>query len=84
MVKDIQWERQCYGMTKEALDHMIKTQAFPGQEMMFAAGLLSDAQELLSAEWNPDGVGPKTADRARQLMNCAKYIMFKQMDKEYA
>jgi hypothetical protein len=36
--EQLQWEMQAYGMTKQQLDHMVKTQAFPGQEMMFAAG----------------------------------------------
>ena len=82
-MSNLAWEIQAYGMSEAAIVNMVKIQAFPGQEMMFAAGLLSDAQELLAVEWNPDGVGPKTADRARQLMNCAKYIMFNSM-KEVA
>jgi len=79
--EQLQWERQAYGMTKAQLDHMVKTQAFPGQEMMFAAGLLSDAQEILAEEWNPDGyVDKHNANRARQMINCAKAIMFDVMD----
>ena len=78
--EQLQWEVQAYGMSKKALDHMVKTQAFPGQEMMFAAGLLSDAQEILAEEWNPDGVSAYDANRVRQLMNCAKAIMFDVMD----
>ena len=78
---DLQWEIQAYGMTKAQLDHMVKTQAFPGQEMMFAAGLLSDAQHIMDPEFNADGwVSPETANQARQYINCAKAIMFDVMD----
>ena len=81
----IQWEIQAYGMTKAQLDLMVKQQAFPGTEMMFAAGLLSDAQQVIDPEFNNEGpesgwVDPVTANRARQLMNCAKAIMFDIMD----
>ena len=83
--EDLAWEIQAYGMTQEAVDRMIKTQAFPGTEMMFAAGMLSDAQQLLDPEFNDEGwVSPETANRARQYMNIAKYIMFKMTDKEEA
>lgn len=74
---DLDWEIQCFGMTKEAIDSMVKTQSFPGEEIMFAAGMLSDAQQLLDPEFNADGwVSPEVANRARQYMNVAKYIMF--------
>ena len=83
MAKDLQWEMQAYGMSEAAIVNMVKTQAFPGQEMMFAAGMLSDAQELLNPEFNDEGwVSPETANRARQYMNIAKYIMFNQMREE--
>ena len=49
---DLQWEIQAYGMTKAELNRMVKTQAFPGQELMFAAGMLSDAQQVLDPEFN--------------------------------
>jgi len=79
--EQIQWERQAYGMTKAQLDHMVKQQAFSGQEMMFAAGLLSDAQQIMDPEFNADGwVSPQTANQARQYINCAKAIMFDVMD----
>lgn len=79
---DLDWEIQAYGMSEEAVKRMIKTQAFPGSEMMFAAGMLSDAQQLLDPEYNSeDGwVPPETANLARQYMNIAKYIMFKMME----
>ena len=80
--EQLAWELQCYGMSKAALNRMVKEQAFPGTELMFAAGLLSDAQETLSAEFNPNGVSAQTANKARQLMNCAKAIMFDFMDRK--
>lgn len=77
----VKWEKQAYGMTKAQLDHMVKTQAFPGTEMMFAAGLLSDAQQIMDPEFNDEGwVSPQTANQARQYINCAKAIMFGIMD----
>ena len=83
--EDLAWEIQAYGMTQEAVDRMIKTQAFPGTEMMFAAGMLSDAQQLLDPEFNDEGwVSPETANRARQYMNIAKYIMFNLADLKEA
>ena len=76
-MSDLQWEIQAYGMSEEAVKRMVKTQAFPGQEMMFAAGMLSDAQQIMDPEFNQDGwVSPENANRARQYMNIAKYIMF--------
>ncbi len=81
---DLQWELQAYGMTKTQLNTMVKEQALPGSEMMFAMGMLSDAQEILAPEWNPDGVEAHNANRARQMINCAKAIVFDLMDKETA
>lgn len=81
---DLDWEVQCYGMTEDAINQMVKLQAIAGHEMMFAAGILSDAQQLLDPEFNDEGwVSPETANRARQYMNIAKYIMFNTM-KELA
>jgi len=81
--EDLAWEIQAYGMTKEELNRMVKTQAFPGEEMMFAAGMLSDAQQILDPEFNADGwVSPDVANQARQYINCVKVIMFNQMRKE--
>ena len=82
MNRDLEWEQQAYGMTRAQLDRMVKQQAFPGQELMFAMGMLSDAQEILAPEWNPDGVEAHNADRARQMINCAKAIVFDLMDKK--
>jgi uncharacterized protein with von Willebrand factor type A (vWA) domain len=80
--EDLTWEQQAYGMTKSQLNRMVKEQAFPGQELMFAMGMLSDAQEVLAPEWNPDGVEAHNANRARQMINCAKAIVFDLMDKK--
>jgi hypothetical protein len=77
----LEWEKQAYGMTKVQLNLMVKEQAFPGQEMMFAAGLLSDAQQIMDPEFSDEGwVSPQTANQARQYINCAKAIMFDIMD----
>jgi hypothetical protein len=75
------WEKQAYGMTAAEVDQMVKQQAFPGTEMMFAAGLISDAQHVIDAEFNEDGwVSPQRANQARQYMNIAKKIMFDMMN----
>jgi hypothetical protein len=77
----VKWEKQAYGMTKAQLNALVKEQAFPGQEMMFTAGLLSDAQQIMDPEFNDEGwVSPQTANQARQYINCAKAIMFDIMD----
>ena len=75
----LQWELQAYGCTAGQLDMMVKEQAFPGTEMMFAAGILSDAQEAISGEY-----GQPDTETARQYINRAKYIIFKQMEKARA
>ena len=77
------WEKQAYGMTAAEVNQMVKQQAFPGTEMIFAAGLLSDAQHVIDAEFNDDGwVSPQRANQARQYINIAKKIMFDMMDQE--
>jgi hypothetical protein len=81
------WEKQAYGMSKAQLFAMVKEQAFPGTEMMFAAGMLSDAQEVIGADLNNgnDGwVSPQQANQARQFINCAKAIIFDVLNKENA
>ena len=82
-MSNLQWEMQAYGMSEEAVRRMVKQQAMPGMEMMFAAGMLSDAQQLLDPEFNDEGwVSPDVTNRARQYMNIAKFIMFNQMREE--
>jgi len=79
--EQLEWEIQAYGMTKARLMQMVKEQSFPGTEMMFAAGLLSDAQQIMDPEFSDEGwVSPQTANQARQYINCAKAIMFDIMD----
>jgi hypothetical protein len=81
--EQLDWELQAYGMSKAQLMAMVKQQAFPGTEMMFAAGMLSDAQQIMDPEFNDQGwVSPKTANQARQYINCAKAIMFGLMNEE--
>lgn len=77
------WEKQAYGMTKAQLNTMVKQQAFAGTEIMFAAGLLSDAQEVIGADFNGANEGwvsPEQANEARQFINCAKAIIFDVID----
>ena len=47
--------------------------------MMMAAGLLSDAQEMINTEYGE--VDYMRAEDARQAINRAKWIMFEYMDK---
>ena len=81
--KQLDWEIQCYGMTEASVKHLIETQAFPGTEMMFAAGMLSDAHPIMEPECSDEAwVNPETANKARQYINIAKYIMFKTMKED--
>ena len=78
---NLESEIQTFGCSKASLMRMVKEQAFPGTELMFAAGILSDAQEIISAEFNEDGwVSPDQANQARQFLNRAKAIMFMMME----
>ena len=77
----LNWEIQAYGMSEAALKDMLAKQVFPGTEMIFAAGMLSDAQTILDPEFNDEGwVSPEVANKARQYMNIAKFIMFRQRE----
>lgn len=73
----IEWEMQCYGCSEEKLRKIVKEQCFPGEELMFAAGILSDAQEAISGEF-----GTPDTEAARQYINRAKFIMFSLMREE--
>ena len=77
-----QRERSMYGMTEAQVDRMVATQAFAGTELMFAAGLLSDCQEILDYSKDSPSTLDDTAEEIRQLLNQAKYIMFNYMDKK--
>ena len=70
-----QRERRMYGMTQAQLDRQIESQSFTGLELMYAAGLLSDCQEIL--EHNECDA----SEELRQYMNQAKYIIFNYMEK---
>ena len=70
-----QIQRGMYGMTEAQVDRMVATQAFAGTELMFAAGLLSDCQEILSHSDCDE------EDEIRKYLNQAKYIIFNYMEK---
>ena len=80
---DIEWEKQAYGMTVAEIEKMLEIQVLPVKngKLLFAMGLLSDAQEIISGELNHDNDGwvpPQETNRARQWINIAKYIMIKE------
>ena len=66
-----EWDLQAYGCRAIAIDNAIKNYQDP---LMLAASMLSDAQEIISEEY-----GRPDTESARQLMNRAKYIIFKTM-----
>ena len=66
-----QWDMQAYGCRAVAIDNALQDYRDP---LMLAASMLSDAQELISEEY-----GRPDTESARQLMNRAKYIIFKMM-----
>jgi hypothetical protein len=66
-----------FGCTEAQLATAVKQQCFPGEELMFAAGILSDAQEAMSGEF-----GEPDVETARQYINRAKHIMFSLMKDE--
>jgi len=68
-----QWECQAYGCTAAAIDLALQESHDP---LMLAAGMLSDAQEVISGEY-----GQPDTETARQYMNRAKYILFQQLEK---
>jgi len=70
-----QRERRMYGMTQAQLDRQIESQSFTGLELMYAAGLLSDCQEILEHSDCDE------SDELRKYMNQAKYIIFNYMEK---
>ena len=75
LAEKLAWELQAYGCTKADLMRMVKEQSF-GNPLMFAAGILSDAQEIISGEF-----GTPDTETARQFINRAKCIMFSLMEK---
>ena len=69
-----QWDMQAYGCHAVAIDNALQDYRDP---LMLAASMLSDAQEIISEEY-----GRPDTESARQLMNRAKYIIFKMMKEE--
>ena len=78
-MRDLKDEIKMFGCTEAQLKQIVKTQAFPGTELMFAAGILSDAQEAMSGEF-----GEPDVETARQFINRAKFIMFRLMETKEA
>ena len=78
-MKDVSSEIKMFGCTEAQLVAAVKRQAFPGQELMFAAGILSDAQEVMSGEF-----GEPDVETARQFINRAKFVMFNLIEREAA
>jgi hypothetical protein len=78
--RNMQREREIgmYGITEDALRENIEssiTFKLSGP-MMIAAGMLSDAQEMMAYE-QPDF---RTIEAQRQLLNRAKWVLFEYMD----
>ena len=78
--RNMQQEREIgmYGVTEDALRENIEssiTFKLSGP-MMIAAGMMSDAQEMMAYE-QPDF---RTIEAQRQLLNRAKWVLFEYMD----
>ena len=78
--RNMQQEREIgmYGVTEDALRKNIEssiTFKLSGP-MMIAAGMMSDAQEMMAYE-QPDF---RTIEAQRQLLNRAKWVLFEYMD----
>jgi hypothetical protein len=76
-MRDLSSEVKMFGCTEAQLAAMVKRDCFPGTELMFAASILSDAQEAMSGEF-----GEPDVETARQFINRAKHIMFSLMKDE--
>lgn len=75
-------EVRMYGVTVEGMRESIEssiTFKFSGP-MMIAAGILSDAQEMINTEYGD--VDFMRAEDARQAINRAKWVLFEYMDKK--
>lgn len=70
----IEWEMQAYGCSKNKLVSIISEVTDP---LMLAAGMLSDAQEVISGEF-----GQPDNEMARQLINRAKFVIFRVAEKQ--
>ena len=74
--EDRAWDLQCYGMSEGTLRNVIEndiTAKFTGEYTMLAASFMSNAQEEIE-----HGMG----ERARQSINCAKFILFNYVMKD--
>ena len=74
-------EVRMYGVTVEGMRESVEssiTFKFSGP-MMIAAGILSDAQEMINTEYGD--VDFMRAEDARQAINRAKWILFEYCDK---
>jgi hypothetical protein len=74
--EDRAWDLQCYGMSEGTLRNVIKndiTVQITGEYTMLAASFMSNAQEELEHGMN---------ERARQSINCAKFILFNYVMKD--
>lgn len=74
-------EVRMYGVTVEGMRESIEssiTFKFTGP-MMIAAGILSDAQEMINTEYGD--IDFMRAEDARQAINRAKWVLFEYMDK---
>jgi len=75
-------EVRMYGVTVEGMRESIEssiTFKFSGP-MMIAAGILSDAQEMINTEYGD--IDFMRAEDARQAINRAKWVLFEYMDKK--
>lgn len=83
-MKEESWELQCYGCTEAQLREGIEsslTFRINGPEMIVGS-LMSDAQEEINYEYGP--VTPVRLERARQILNRAKFVLFHYVQKEAA
>jgi hypothetical protein len=74
-------EVRMYGVTEAGMRESVEsslTFKLSGP-MMIAAGLMSDAQEMINTEYGE--VDYMRAEDARQALNRAKWILFEYMDK---
>ena len=73
---DLDWDLQCYGMSEDALRNIVEndiTADITGNYTMLVASFMSNAQEEIEM-----GMG----ERARQTINCAKFILFEYVNKD--
>ena len=74
--EDRAWDLQCYGMSEGTLRNVIEhdiTAKLTGDYNMLVASFMSNAQEEIE-----HGAG----ERARQTLNCAKFILFNYVMKD--